>query len=434
MRWISSPETALAGLADATLEAAWLTLVYLLVQPWIGDGQLYLGLPALAAAALAGVVFARSASDLPRERYTLIGTGLTVLAAAVGTLAFVPDLARTNPFAAIQAHPGGLLAGIAFLRGTAHAEEGAEAGNVERILGIGLVGLVVFWPMFSLAGLAVLPEFAQPALSASISFVTAGLLAMGLARLASLSSDGAGHPTRRRWLFLLFGVLGLSLAVSLPLAAALGVPLGVAVTGALGPLGVVLSAVLFAITAPFAFLAGWLTELFRGSSALADILGKLMGNTVGSIPEQPQNPVTVGDAGWVGALLLTVLTLSVAMFLIVRMLGRRTVRTSMAADQEVRATELPTPRLQLPRLRLPQRRRAPRNAREAYLAVLRLLDGTDASRRVDETPAEHARRFGSTDLSRLAVEYQLDAFGGRLLNAPEERRALDRWQRFKRRR
>jgi hypothetical protein len=53
---------------------------------------------------------------------------------------------------------------------------------------------------------------------------------------------------------------------------------------------------------------------------------------------------------------------------------------------------------------------------------------------VDETPAEHARRFGSTDLSRLAVDYQLDAFGGRLLNAPEERRALDRWQRFKRRR
>ena len=434
MRSISSPEGALAALADASLEGAWLALVYLLVQPWIGDGQLHLGLPALAVAVLAGLLFARVASDLPRESYTLIGSGLTVLAAAIGTLAFVPDVARADPFAAIAAHPGGLLVGVAFLRGSAHAEEGAEAGNVERILGVGLFGLVAFWPIFSVAGLAVLPEFAQPALSACITFVTASLLAMGLARLASLGSDGVGRPTRRRWLGLLFGVLGLALIVSLPLAAVLGVPLGVAVTGVLGPLGVVAYGLLVLITLPFALAAGWLTEYFKNFPGLTEILDKLLGNPIGSGLEQPPSPATPGtDGSWVGTLLLTMLVLAVAAYVIVRMLGRRTVRTRLASDSEVRATELPTPQLRMPRIRLPQRARVPRTAREAYLAVLHLLAGTDAARAVDETPAEHARRLGSSDVSRLAVDYQLDAFGGRTLTAPEERRALARWRRLKRR-
>lgn len=434
MRWISSPEALLAAVADASLEAAWLTLAYLLVQPWIGDGQLHLGLPALAVGALAGLAFARRASDLPRDSYTLIGSGLTVVAAAIGTLAFVPDIARSDVFAAISAHPGGLLVGVAFLRGTAHAEEGAEAGNVERILGIGLFGLVVFWPIFSLAGLSVRAAFAQPALSASISFVTASLLAMGLARLASLGGDGVGRPTRRRWLFLLFGVLGLALMVSLPLAAALGVPLGVAVTGVLGPIGVVAYGLLVLVTLPFALVAGWLTELFSHSSALKEILARLMGSPAASSPPQPPNPVVLpGDGSWVGTLVLTVITLAVAAFFIVRMLGRRTVRTRLGDDHEVRTTELPTPHLRMPRISLPRRRSAPRNAREAYLAVLALLSGTDRSRAVDETPAEHARRLDSKDVSRLAVDYQLDAFGGRVLTAPEERRALARWRRFGRR-
>ncbi|HEX5395915.1 MAG TPA: DUF4129 domain-containing protein [Candidatus Limnocylindria bacterium] len=434
MRSISSPEEALAALADASLEAAWLMLVYLLVQPWIGDGELHLGLPALAVAVLAGLLFARAASDLPRDSYTLIGSGLTVLAAAIGVLAFVPDIARADPFSAFGAHPGGLLAGVAFLRGSAHAEEGAEARNVERILGIGLFGLVAFWLLFSLAGLAVLPEFAQPALSACITFVTACLLAMGLARLASLGSDGVGRPTRRRWLGLLFGVLGLALVVSLPLAAVLGVPLGVAVTGVLGPLGVVAYGLLVIITLPFAVVAGWLTEYFKNSPALAEILGNLFGNNVGSGLEQAPGPLTPGgDGSWVGTVLLVTLLAVVAILIIVRMLGRRTVRTRLASDNEMRATELPTPQLHMPRIHLPQRSRAPRTAREAYLAVLHLLVGTDAARAVDETPAEHARRLRAADVSRLAADYQLDAFGGRALTAPEERRALDRWRRVKRR-
>jgi hypothetical protein len=127
------------------------------------------------------------------------------------------------------------------------------------------------------------------------------------------------------------------------------------------------------------------------------------------------------------------LVLAVVAYAIVRMLGRRTVRTPLADANEVRATELPTPQLRMPRIHLPQRAHAPRTAREAYLAVLHLLAGTDAARAVDETPAEHARRVGSSDVSRLAADYQLDAFGGRALTAPEERRALDRWRRVKRR-
>ena len=208
MRSIWSPEGVLAALADASLEAAWLTLVYLLVQPWIGDGQLHLGLPALAVAVLAGLLFARTASELPRESYTLIGSGLTVLAAAIGTLAFVPEIARVDPFAALRCAPR-RPARRRRLPARQRPCRGGRRGRQRRThpghrpvrTGRLLADLQPGRP-----GRA--PEFAQPALSACITFVTASLLAMGLARLASLGSDGVGRPTRRRWLGLLFGVLG----------------------------------------------------------------------------------------------------------------------------------------------------------------------------------------------------------------------------------
>ena len=435
MRWISSPERLLADLADASLEAAWLTLAYMLAQQALGDGRLHLGLPALAVAALAGLLFARAADDLRLDRYTLAGSGLAVLVAAIGAVAFAPETASPDPWGALQANPGGLLAGVAFLRGTGHADEGAEAGAVERLLGIGLFGLAVFWPVFSLAGLATRPAFAEPALSASITFVTSALLALGLARLSALGTDGVSRPTRRRWLGVLLGVLGVALLVSLPLAAILGLPLEAAITGVLGPIAAVALGLLVLCTLPFGLLAGWLTEIF---SRFSPLLGRLFPQQPlptalpGVLPPRPSLPFDSDSL--IGAVVLTITVIVVVTLLIVWMLGRMKVRIAPLLENEERATELPRPRLRLPRLAVPQRRRAPRTARDAYLAVLDLLSSSaDASRRLAETPAEHARRLGTGDLSRLAADYQLDAFGRRILNQPEERRALDRWHRFKRR-
>lgn len=433
MRSTWPPERVLAALADSALEAAWLTLVYLLVQPWIGDGELHMALPALAVAALAGLLFARLLADLPRDTYTLLGTGAAVLAAVVGILGFVPQLTATDAWAALRAHPGGLLLGVAFLRGSAHAEEGAEGANVETILGVGLFGLVPLWGVLSLSGLAADHAYAAAALGASISFVTAGLLAMGLARLLALSSEGVNRPTRRRWLGLLFAVLGGALVVSLPLAAVLGVPLSVAVLGVLGPIGAVLVGLVVLFALPFAFLAGWLTEVFRQyAPGLGDLLNLIRQGGLGRQQPPPASATSSGDGAFFGYLLLAIIAIAIVVFVAIRMLGRVTVRTPVGDADEVRVTEIPPPRLRLPRVSFPRRPRPPRTAREAYLAALALLSGTDASRRVDETPAEHAQRVARRDFGRLAVDYELDAFAGRTLNAPEERRALQRWERLRR--
>ena len=433
MRSTWPPERILAVLADAALEAAWLTLIYLLVQPWIGDGELHMALPALAVAAVIGLLFARVLADLPRDRYTLLGTGAAVLAAVIGTLAFVPQLASTDPFAALRSHPGGMLLGVAFLRGSAHAEGGAEGANVETILSVGLFGLIPFWGVLSLSGLASDGDYAAAALGASISFVTSGLLAMGLARLMALSSEGVNRPTRRRWLGLLLAVLGGALVVSLPLAAVLGVPLSVAVLGVLGPIGAVLVGAVVLFTLPFAFLAGWLTEVFRQyAPGLGDLLNLIRQGGLGQPRELPPNQDVAGTGAFFGYLILAIIALLVVVFVAVRMLNRLDTRQQFGEGDEVRVTEIPPPRLRLPRVRLPQRPRPPRTAREAYLAALDLLAGTDASRRVDETPAEHAQRVARGDFGRLAIDYELDAFGGRSLNAREEGRALERWNRLRR--
>lgn len=433
MRLTWPAERVLAALADSALEAAWLTIVYLLVQPWIGDGVLHMALPPFAVAALAGLLFARSAAGLERDTYTLAGTGAAILAAVIGTLAFVPEVAATDPWAALRAHPGGLLAGVAFLRGSAHAEDGAEGANVETILAVGLFGLVPFWGLLTLSGLTTDPAYAAAALGASITFVTAGLLAMGLARLAALGSEGVTRPTRRRWLGLLFAVLGGALVVSLPLAAVLGVPLGVALLGVLGPIGAVIVGLVVLFTLPFAFLAGWLTEFFRQyAPGLGQILDLLRQGGLGRQQPAPESATTSGDGAFFGYLIIAIIAIAIVVFVAVRMLGRVTVRTPTGEPDEVRVTEIPPPRLRLPRISLPRRPHAPRTAREAYLAALELFSGTDASRRVDETPAEHAQRVARPDFGRLAVDYELDAFAGRTLNPPEERRALLRWDRLRR--
>jgi hypothetical protein len=55
-----------------------------------------------------------------------------------------------------------------------------------------------------------------------------------------------------------------------------------------------------------------------------------------------------------------------------------------------------------------------------------------------ETPAAHARRLrdegrGDLGLELLVADYELDRFGGVSLTPNEERRAIARWRRLRRR-
>lgn len=442
MPWISSPDRALAALADAALQGAWLTLAYVLVQRIAGDGELHLGLAELAGAALAGLLLARHGRALSRRRYAGLLVSITLAATFLGWIGpMLQSLGAGDLRAALLANPGGLLAGIAVIRGTAHADAASDGATVEGMLGPGLLGLAVFWMIATLIGLVALPALAGTALTASVAFVTATLLALGLARLAELRHEGMEQGDSRRWLGLLLGVTGLMLLVSLPLAAVLGVPLLAALTGVLGPFAPLLSAALLLLAVPFAFLAGWLVEVFTA-------LGRLLGahaaqNAVSSIAPGPVSlPPLLGGGGEASGPLLLLITLIgvVGVALIVaRMLRRPALGHLVRPASEVRATELPTPHLVLPRLRRAHRRSLPRTAREAYLAALEALGRSPSTARQSaETPAEHARRLRASELgqplARLAADYQLDAFGGRVLSEPEERRAIDRWRRLAKRR
>jgi len=309
------------------------------------------------------------------------------------------------------------------------------------MLGLGLLGLAAFWVVATLMGLVAIPAPAATGLTASVAFVTAALLAIGLARLAELRHEGMQHTDTKRWLSLLLGVTGLMLLVSLPLAAVLGVPLVAALGGVLGPFAVVLSAALLFLAVPFAFLAGWLVEVFSA-------LGRLLGahppqNAVSSVRPGPisvtPSVASGGEASAAILLVMTVIGLAVVALIVARMLRRPALPAVVGADSEVRATELPTPHLAMRRFHPPRRRATPRTASEAYLAALEALGrSTSTAREAAETPAEHARRLAGLEpgqpLARLAADYQLDAFGGRTLNEPEERRAMARWRRLARRR
>ena len=91
------------------------------------------------------------------------------------------------------------------------------------------------------------------------------------------------------------------------------------------------------------------------------------------------------------------------------------------------------------RLRALARRGRPADAVAAYLATLRALEPyADLRRAEGETPAAHARRLheagpGSLELDLLAADFELARWGGRRISAAEDRRAIGRWERVRRR-
>jgi hypothetical protein len=85
------------------------------------------------------------------------------------------------------------------------------------------------------------------------------------------------------------------------------------------------------------------------------------------------------------------------------------------------------------------RRTAPTNAAAAYVALVDDLDRhLDVRRAPSETPGEHAARLrsiGRADLSLdlLAADYALARYGGATLSSTEDRRAIGRWRRLRKR-
>lgn len=441
MRSTWSADRWLLLLAVVSFEAAWLTLGYLALLWLAAIGQPRLGIAHMAAAVMAGLLLGRA---LHRRRRPVYAAALMVaafMAAGVGIwLAAAPRLAPADLSAALSTNSAGWLAGVGLLRGSQHADLDPDAGRVERALDVGLIGLGAFWIFASASGLSGAEPFGGPAFAATLTFVSAALLSLGLARLAELRVEGADRAARWRWLIMLVAVSGVVLLIGVPLAALLGLPVSEALAGIAGPLAPVLLVLLVLLALPAGLLLELLQRLLPPSTGAplpvpSPTLGP--GGTPGGAGGTPW---ILPDLSWLAWPILAAVA-GLVMLGIASLLHRPVMDDRPDAGAEVREAEPIGDGLRphLPRLRRfprPRRRAVPRTAREAYLLALELLVGRDEQRRVGETPREHAQRVRSTalggDLGRLAADVQLTDFAGRSLSATEERRALDRYRRLER--
>ncbi|MEP6638930.1 MAG: DUF4129 domain-containing protein [Chloroflexota bacterium] len=441
MRSNAWPEYAAALLAASMLEAAWITLVYVLVESLTGPAEAPLSMLAFAAAAVAGLGFARWSMLGRRRPYQTPLAGIAVALALVGWLLPLGNVAAdvvNDPTLVFGMHPGGILLGLAFLRGTAHTTRVADERIAEVALGPGLAAVAGLWLLLTVTGGTGEAWVVGAASSASVTYVTAGLLSIGLARLAELRGAGVRGAERRIWDGVLFGVVAGLLFVALPLAMIIGVPLGGVLSGG----AEVVTQVLLVVATPFIWagaLVGmvlflvieFLRTVAGGTSAVpGTVIGGPLVDWQGMLGSAGQNGLALGVAPLVIAIVIA--------FVLVRMLARRPRRSVVDGEVvEVREPERPIGmRLHRPRLARPKRQLVPRTASEAYVASIELLARwPDSARHASETPAEHARRLGADaigpSLRRLAADYALAEFGKRTLGPSEHRRAIERWRRLR---
>src|SRR6187397_791740 len=129
MRSNASPERVAALLAASVLEAAWITLVYVLVESLTRAAEAPLSMLAFAGAALAGIAFARRTARGDPHAYRTLLAIIAVCLALIGWLLPVGAAASQvldDPAIAFALHPGGILLGLAFVRGTAHTTDHAD--------------------------------------------------------------------------------------------------------------------------------------------------------------------------------------------------------------------------------------------------------------------------------------------------------------------
>lgn len=438
MRLSWSAERILTLLAVASLEGAWLTLAYLALQQLAGDGQLHLGIAHFAIAVGGGLLLARWLRASTEDGYASGLIGAALLVGLGGVWLAHPVASLPGLGAAVGINPGGALLAVGVLRGSTHAQLEEEAGDAERFLARGMLGLGAFWIIASAAGMTGNATLSAAAFAATLTFVSAALLSIGLARLAELKVEAIDRAARQRWIAMLFGVSLLLLVLGIPLAAVLGVPVSTALAGIAGPLGPLLLLVATVLAVPLLFLLGLLFDLLPPLGHLPLPSPGPSGSASGAGPlDLVPSPGPGLDLMWLVWIIL-IAAAALGVHLLRRLLVRPRPDSTAEVRAEVREAEpigdlLP----HLPRIRFRRPRSfrgSPRTAAEAYRFSVAALAGSDAERRPGETPREHARRIAATEagpnMGRLAVDYQLVAFAGRPLSEGEERRALARWRRI----
>jgi hypothetical protein len=419
-------------------EGAWLAVVYVAVETSI-DGQApLLGTLELAVVAGAAAVAVRRGWLHPDDR-PLSFFGILVAIGAVGWLwdAEVRALALSGDLAAaIGLHPGGWLLLVAAMRGVGRGHE-IDDRALTRLVLLGVPGLAAPWILGQLGAGDLRPVFVEHAFVASLTFIAAGFMAAGLARLQEIGREtGVDWRTNRSWLGTVLGVLAVVLAIGVPAAYLLGLPVDTVMRGLIGPVVSLIGYAFLALAVVAAILS---TALYEALSRLGFALPPPM--TADELARLPQ--VREYTIEQLSGPIMTVAIVSAAIALlaviVIRTWIRRRTRGLPRDATEERSFSIPQRsfRLELPRLGARRRRRTgpPNDAVRAYLAALADLGAHAPSqaRRDAESPRAHAVRVGIPEIGGLQADYALARYGRRRLTDAEHRRALGRWRRLRHR-
>src|SRR6476661_6437375 len=182
---------ALAPVALVVMaEAAWISVLAGLLQEYALHDPVF-GIPPLAACVVAGIALARWLGPRSGRRWPAIAFGLVATTGAMGWLSSAEAQRALGGGIgpALAAHPGGWLAGIALLRGFAHARIPLAEGTVANLLGVGVPGLALAAALGGLIGDPYRTRFLADATAAAIVYVAAAVLALALTRLDAVGLD-----------------------------------------------------------------------------------------------------------------------------------------------------------------------------------------------------------------------------------------------------
>jgi len=424
-------------------EGAWTALLAAFLQEFVLQDPT-MSLLAMLLAATAGWLAARRLAPRLGDDWPKAAVALAALVAAIGWLSDpeARDLLLSGGLAslthALLANIGGVVLGLAFLRGIAHSRVPPDPAPIATMLAIGTPA-IAFVAM--VGGMVAEPwrgEFLAEAAVDVVVFLVAGLGALTLSRFTLVGArPGTVVDWRRNpaWLALAVALLA-AIAILAVVTSTVAGPAIVTILGAIVPPLVVVS--LFAGVDRRSVRVVLLTSLMI--VVVAQVLRNLGGATRTmppgpAVPTPPPDQATNSSPLEIGVIVLVTAAAIVLGIVLVRLWMRR----PSALDEDVAeerwidhgdADETVVARRRRRAFRLG--RSAPTDAVSAYRALIRDLAGRPRVRRVAaESPAAHAARlrtegWGSLGLDLLAADYGLVRYGGVELTAAEHRRAVGR--------
>jgi len=215
--------------AAAAAEGAWVTVVYAAIASFRREAPA-IGLWMFIVAAMAGIATARSIRGRASGPARLAVVVLFGLLGSLSDPTTADLLGRGALGVASGGTVGGLLSALAAWRGTRHRDARNDDEVTGSLLAWAVPGLALPWLIGASTDLR--PVFVALALPATLLFVAACLVAVGVTRLDTLGrSVGLDWRTNRTWLALLVGVVGSIVVIGTPIAFLLGSSVSAIIAG-----------------------------------------------------------------------------------------------------------------------------------------------------------------------------------------------------------